>query len=81
MPSKAILQPAERFGQRGQRIVDRTEGQASAARRRIQRFSACVPWVGIDGVSGDTVEQVGTESYILDGTAGLCGLVQNDPAE
>ncbi len=33
------------------------------------QFSACATWVGIDGFSDDTVEQVGTESYILDGTA------------
>ncbi len=31
-------------------------------------WSCCATWVGIDGFDNNTVEQVGTESYILDGT-------------
>ncbi|MGA2257240.1 MAG: G1 family glutamic endopeptidase, partial [Thermoguttaceae bacterium] len=29
--------------------------------------SACAVWVGIDGFNNNTVEQVGTEAYVVDG--------------
>jgi hypothetical protein len=64
----------------GSWIVPAATPSANPAANANGQLSDCVQWVGIDGVTSDTVEQVGTESYMYNGVAGYDAWFEMYPA-